>query len=108
MYRTTFWADFLDTTVKGWTDGSLWNGWATPRFEMAEAQQIVDLFNRQNGAGKAYYDPETDQFCFRHEDEDEECFRGVTIEAEAQMVHLYPIGAWVWIWEYAEGASDGA
>lgn len=39
FHRSRFGADFLgEETVTGWTDGSDWNGWAVPYFEIQEAQ----------------------------------------------------------------------
>ncbi len=100
MYKTRIWADFLNDSVEGWTDGTLWNGWATPCFEYREAERIVQLFNNLYPQS-AWYDAETDEFCFCLNGE-EERYAGVHEEVRGQMRTLYGIGTGFWIWEEAE------
>lgn len=101
--------DLYDNPVTGWTDGVLWNGWATPHFEYEEASRIVDMHNRLEAldpldAGKAWYDAEHDQFCFvlAGSDGEVEYYPGYEREAGGEPRRLYGIGAWVWVWEEYE------
>ncbi len=101
MYKTYFWADFLNTTVEGWTDGSLWNGWATPHFEYPEARRVMELINEQDSMASGTYDELGDQFCFNIEGE-EECYPAIYAKVEGKTTKLYAIGAWAWVWEEDE------
>ena len=107
MRKSTFWADFLNTSVDGWTDGELWNGWATPQFEFNEAMIIMNLLNEMPGAAKGMYDSEGDQFCFEFEEHEEpECYKVFSTTLNGELVKLYPIGARSWIWEEVNAVSQ--
>src|SRR5687768_6596852 len=95
-----------DTPFEGWTDGTLWNGWATPLFEYDEAMRIVDAHNRvepfdKNDPGRAWYDAEADQFCFvqASADGEVECYQAIEHETQDQKLKLYAVGARSWVWE---------
>jgi hypothetical protein len=95
-----------DEGIEGWTDGTLWNGWATPSFEYAEALKIVDMQNRlpafdPGDAGKAWYDAENDRFCFVQAGSggEVEYFEGTKLVVDGEPRKLYPIGSWSWTWE---------
>lgn len=107
FYKSFFTAEFLDGVIlSGWTDGSDWNGWATPCFEFAEAQRLIQLHQAVNGPESAYYDPQSDTFGFLLNGEDEpELYRAGEIEADGQTVKVYPIGSYSWVWE--EAAPEG-
>ncbi len=105
MHKAKFTADFLPGgTFEGWTDGSDWNGWATPMFEYDEALRLVVEYNTHplGSTTKAWFDAVHDQFCFVTEREAEpECYSSVATNMQGREVRLYPIGTRVWIWELA-------
>lgn len=81
-----------DEAFEGYTESTLWNGWACPFFDFANAQRIVAAFAPLQ---EAAYDADLDEFVFASED-GEERFGAVEIEGAGK---LYPIGAGTWIWE---------
>ncbi len=98
--------DVYDEPMGGWTDGSKWNGWATPMFEHAAALKIVEMHNNlmpldPADKGRAWYDAAGDQFCFVL------ASTGGEVESYSASVHvtdseerkLYSIGSWYWTWE---------
>ena len=54
----------------GYTNGDLWNGWATPYFTYEEAQKIQAEINQCEGM-RMFYDCNADKFYWQHEDDDE-------------------------------------
>jgi len=52
----------------GWSDGTLWNGWGTPLFELDEAQRLlavlVRTYDQMGESIQAWYDDKKDSFCF--------------------------------------------
>lgn len=106
LRKAKFSLDTYDTSFEGWTDGTLWNGWATPLFENEEATRIVDMHNKaepfdKDDPGRAWYDAEADQFCFvlASTDGEVEYFQGFERETQSGKLKLYAIGAWFWVWE---------
>ena len=90
---------------EAWTDGSHWNGWATPWFEFAEALKLAEYYNKLKWqpTKKAWYEAETDQFCFLPDGEtDPEYYGAETVDAEGRRAKAYPIGTRVWIWEQVD------
>lgn len=100
-----FGMDILGEDVfKGWSNGTLWNGWGTPIFEFNEAQRLLATLVRaheQMGTPiEAWYDDKEDSFCFILNDQDQpECYPAVVIEVNSKEVKGYPIGAYAWVWE---------
>lgn len=93
----------MDRPIEGWTDGTRWNGWATPRFEFSQAQRLVDEYNRHSPES-AWYDPERDRFCFLLDGyEEPDCYEAAAIEVEGESIKVYAIGAWAWVWEESRG-----
>lgn len=106
MQKGIFSMDMLDgiAALEGWTDGTLWNGWATPCFELAEAQKLVGAM--QETGQKAWYDEAKDSFCFQVEGYDEpECYPSLTIQTDEGELKVYAIGAFAWTWEEYEEAA---
>jgi hypothetical protein len=100
-----------DVHIEGWTDGSLWNGWATPVFEFAEAKKLldalVDAYKQLGTSDRAWYDERNDSFCFVQEDCPEpECYPSEIIKVSGQELKVYPIGAEVWVWEEVSAQDD--
>lgn len=104
----------------GFTKGERWNGWACPRFAKEVAVEYMEDYKRQGMS--AHYDEATDAFYFQMEEGtpfgvvdyvDNDGFttyvgwdshKGFDIEVNGQVIHVYAIGAWSWIWdEYPRG-----
>lgn len=107
FYRTEFTGDWLPEGVwiPGWTDGRLWNGWATPHFEFKDAMRLIKYQNADPSFPKGRYDEERDAFVIEEEDEDPDVIEAVTINVPGargrppREVKVYPIGAFYWTWE---------
>lgn len=83
----------------GYTDGYLWNGWATPHFTYEEAQKLQAEINQHEGM-RMFYDCNADKFYWQHEDDDEPyVWKGEDIETVDGKLHLYGIGAYSHIWD---------
>lgn len=83
----------------GYTNGDLWNGWATPYFTLEEAQKLQAEFNQGDGL-RMFYDCQTDKFILQYEDEDEPyVWEGEDIQTVDGKLHLYGIGAYSHIWD---------
>ena len=108
LRKTRFCIDGINENkeYEGYTFGEHWNGWACPRFTKEVSMEIMNDFNTKEYP--AWYDESIDSFIFQMEDGDYQfdyndpdkyeyfCeFEGVDIEE----MHLYPIGAWNWIWD---------
>ena len=104
MYRTIFTIDGFVPAYIGYTSGRLWNGWATPFFEVNEALQVMEDYNK-NTDNPMYYDEATDSFRIAEtEYTDEEGWKGQNLKTEDGIKHLYGIGAYCWIWD---AVNDG-
>lgn len=76
----------------GYTDGQLWNGWATPHFELSEARKVMLDYNLK-------YDDKTDTFIFSDDDDIITTWQGYDIQTQDGTKHLYDIGAYSWVWD---------
>ena len=86
----------IEDSLPGWTDGEIWNGWAKPRFEFAEAQSLIAALGKDIGR----YDVNTDAFITAMENSDEETWAAEIIHLpDGGTVKVYPIGSGSWIWE---------
>jgi hypothetical protein len=89
----------------GYTSGRLWNGWATPHFELAEAKRVAEGFN-ETAEFPMQYDEVYDQFYILDtETSDLETWKGIDVPTNEGIKHLYDIGAYSWVWD--EAASNG-
>lgn len=85
----------------GYTSGKLWNGWATPYFEKAEADRVMEEFNKC-AEFPMQYDEVYDQFYNYVEGfEDYEFWKGIDYPTTEGIKHLYGIGAYCWVWDEA-------
>lgn len=83
----------------GYTNGDLWNGWATPYFPLEEAQKLQAEINQCEGM-RMFYESRADKFYWQHEDEDEPyIWQGEDIQTVDGIKHLYGIGAYSHIWD---------
>ena len=97
--RGRFSLEGLDGTFTGWTDGTNWNGWAMPRFELAEAQLLIAALGKDAGE----YDLAGDAFITRMDPSEPETWPSEIIHLpDGGTVKVYAIGAGSWIWEEAD------
>ena len=101
---------------KGFTFGDTWNGFASPLFTFDVAKQVLEDSIKLNNK----YVPKNDQYSFKYNkgrdtfflkfaEEHSNCdepgswiYEGKDIEYKGKTYHVYPIGAWEWIWESKE------
>lgn len=95
---------------EGWTDGELWNGWATPVFEYEEARRMMDVHNKMEpldpeDTPQAWYEGDKDRFCFIEmgADREVEYYAAYKQEAEGEVRKLHGVGTWYWTWEEYSG-----
>lgn len=105
FHKTSFFMDSLQgRTFIGFSDGSDWNGWACPYFEKGEAERV--LRNSESNGFRWSYDKDKDAFIVHHQDDEDtdapEVFEGTDIEFAGQLMRVYPVGAYSWIWEVAD------
>lgn len=91
MYKTVFTIGDSSNVYIGYTDGTLWNGWATPYFELSEARKVMLDYNLT-------YDAKTDVFTLS-EDDIIETWKGYDTQTQDGTKHLYDIGAYSWVWD---------
>lgn len=82
----------------GYTNGDLWNGWATPYFTLEEAQKIQAEFSRGTDF-PMLYDVSKDEFRIRYDDDEPYIWKGEDIQTVDGVKHLYGIGAYSHIWD---------
>ncbi len=98
-----FCTDSTPGTYSGYTDGSTWNGWACPFFTREVAEKV--LADSEKVGYKVSYDEERKAFVVRHEDDnpsDPEVFQAREIEVDGNLVTVYGIGAYSWVWSLVE------
>lgn len=102
MRATKFTIDSLDGYVfDGYTDGEEWNGFACPYFTYNQAEKVLEAYLATGR--KAWYDADADRFVFEVDGKDEvDSFNAVELVGEK----FYPVGAFCWIWDEAEAASQ--
>lgn len=86
-------ADEEPVVRSGVTDGSRWNGWATPWFTKEVALEVLSAMSGISWS----YDEESDTFRGLFDDcpeEEAEEWKGRDIDGEVR----YSIGAWSWCW----------
>ena len=100
MYKTIFTIGEVAKAYIGYTKGQLWNGWATPYFEFAEAIEVMQDFNKC-ADNLMRYDETYDQFYVWDEGNDDyEMWKGEDYATDEGIKHLYGIGAYCWVWEF--------
>jgi hypothetical protein len=101
FHRATFAIEGADETFRGWSDGTLWNGWERPKFEYAESVRVVATVGR---GGRYYADDDSFVTCLA--DGEEEIWPAETITLpDGGTIKVYPVGAGSWIWEELEEAQ---
>jgi len=94
--KSRFALEGVPGTFAGWTDGRLWNGWAKPHFEFAEANRLLhsltELSFRYDSAQDAFVAPDGNG-------EAESWAAAVITPLEGEPIKVYPIGTGSWCWE---------
>lgn len=103
MHRTIFTIDGFVPAYIGYTNGTLWNGWSTPYFEVNEAIDIMNDYNN-NAEYSMMYDADKDEFYAFDGDSDYYRWKGENIKTKDGIKHLYGIGAYCWVWD---AVNDG-
>lgn len=99
MRKTVFTIGEYHEAYVGYTSGRLWNGWATPYFELDEAMRVMQGFN-ETAEYPMKYDKVYDQFYILDTETTElEAWKGENYQTTEGMKHLYGIGAYCWIWD---------
>lgn len=78
----------------GYTSGKLWNGWATPHFELEEAKRVVEGFN-ECAENPIFYNEKLKTFYTF----DGDIWKPETVQTAEGIKHLYGIGAYSWVWD---------
>ena len=113
MRKTRFVICDNEKSYEGYTDGRLWNGWECPWFTKEVTEEIMRDLNKEGIETK--YDLQTDAYIVECESSEPDVFDGSDVKTEDGIQHLYPIGAWCWIWdevqfedeEYVPSAENG-
>ena len=101
MHKAVFTIGEEPQAYIGYTSGRLWNGWATPYFEIAEAKRVAEDFNKC-AEYPMQYDEIYDQFYILDTETTElETWKGEDIQTTEGIKHLYGIGAYSWVWDEA-------
>lgn len=103
MYSATFYLDILDElhpdhpTFDGYTNGTLWNGFATPFFTFDVATRLIEcLADIGQTAG---YNAEVGVFYVdANNDGDVEEWAPLEMLTDDGAKTLYAIGAFSWVW----------
>lgn len=127
FYKTKFsMCNEMEDNFEGYTIGDTWNGWATPYFVKEEGLKLVtaiyglDSITNDTVGCFGFYNEKEDCFIFSMEcdntytkkeleDNFELClelenkgevdiFKGKDIQYKNENIHVYPIGAYCWIW----------
>lgn len=88
----------------GYTNGDLWNGWATPYFTLEEAQKIQKEFS-QGTDFPMLYDVNKDEFRIQYDDDEPYIWKGEDMQTAEGIKHLYGIGAYSHIWDELDEAD---
>ena len=100
MYKCVFTIGDYENAYVGYTDGSKWNGWATPYFTYLTALEVMYDYNECVGEERMKYDPIRDQFYILDKESGElEVWKGKQYVTEEGIVCLYGIGAYSWVWD---------
>lgn len=100
MYKLVFTTNGFEYPHIGYTSGKLWNGWATPYFEVDEALAIMEEFNKYMPEEFITYDEGNDTFMHKIADDETEIWKGKNYRTTEGIKHLYGIGAYSWVWEF--------
>ena len=98
MHKNIFTIDGFNYPYIGYTSGRR-NNWTIPRFEFAEALEIMHGYN-ECAETHMQYDEVYDQFYILNTDTVElEVWKGENYNITEGIKHLYGIGAYSWVWD---------
>lgn len=101
MHKAVFTIGEYPKAYIGYTSGRLWNGWATPYFELAEAKRVAEGFN-ETAEYPMQYDEVYDQFYILDKESGElEKWEKVLAITPEGTKYVYGIGAYSWVWDEA-------
>lgn len=106
MRKTIFTIEGVASAYIGYTSGKLWNGWATPHFEIKEALEVMRDFNKNAEYLMEYNAGRDEFFVYDEGNEDFDRWKGESIQTNEGVKHLYGIGAYSWIWDEAIDIDD--
>jgi hypothetical protein len=86
-----------DVSFEGWSNGRLWNGWETPRFEFTVCTEILRSLSYQG----ARFEASADAFVKVSGGEEETWSAEEIAITDGSLIKVYPLGAGSWIWEEA-------
>ena len=100
MNKKVFTIGDYENAYVGYTDGSKWNGWATPYFTYLTALEVMYDYNEDVGEEIMKYNPIYDQFYILDKESGElKVWKGKQYATEEGIVCLYGIGAYSWVWD---------
>lgn len=100
MNKKVFTIGNYENAYVGYTDGSKWNGWATPYFTYLTALEVMYDYNEDVGEEIMKYNPIYDQFYILDKESGElKVWKGKQYATEEGIVCLYGIGAYSWVWD---------
>lgn len=99
MFRKTVFAIDNHCPVVGYTEGKLWNGWATPYFPLEEAIRVMEDFNKTSDIPMRFNEANDCFILYNEGNEDYEIWEGANYHTEEGIQHLYSIGAFSWVWD---------
>lgn len=94
MHKAVFTIGEYPKAYIGYTSGKLWNGWATPHFELAEAKRVAEGFN-ECAENPIFYNEQSKTFYTF----DGEIWKPETVQTADGIKYLYGIGAYSWTWD---------
>ena len=104
MNKKVFTIGNYENAYVGYTDGSTWNGWATPYFTYLTALEVMYDYNEDVGEEIMKYNPIYDHFYILDKESGElEVWKGKQYVTEEGIVCLYGIGAYSWVWDEITG-----
>lgn len=118
MLKSFFSLDGQDLFYEGYTDGSMWNGWACPLFEHEVAAAIARDYRPTDDTDPArpaaWYNAGDDSFVFLRNFEERfdvaaERFRGLDVPmGDGTTRRLYPVGRQAWCWVISAREAEPA
>lgn len=91
-----------ENIYEGYSDGTVWNGWAKPHFPFEVAKKLLEQDLQGDIVG---YNEEKDSFYIKNGADEIEEYEGFFIQVDGQEIKVYDIGAGCWVWESSDSLS---